>query len=80
VVIFSRYALARVFVSLRLLLNTVIASCGASAWNCSVLTSAVVNMTALVTLDKADLDTETGHLPPAFTSDVDRGLRRVLGL
>ncbi len=40
----------------------------------------VVNVTALVTLDKTDLDAETGHLPPALMSDVDRGLRRVLGL
>jgi mRNA interferase MazF len=40
----------------------------------------VVNVTALVTLDKTDLDEETGHLPPALMSDVDRGLRRVLGL
>jgi mRNA interferase MazF len=39
----------------------------------------VVNITALVTLDKTDLDTETGHLPPALMSEVDRGLRRVLG-
>jgi mRNA interferase MazF len=40
----------------------------------------VVNVTALVTLDKADLDEETGHLPSALMSEVDRGLRRVLGL
>ena len=40
----------------------------------------VVNVTALVTLDKTDLDGETGHLPSAIMSDVDRGLRRVLGL
>lgn len=40
----------------------------------------VVNVTALVTLGKSDLDAETGHLPPALMSDVDRGLRRVLGL
>ena len=40
----------------------------------------VVNVTALVTLDKTDLDEETGHLPPALMSDVDRGMRRVLGL
>ena len=40
----------------------------------------VVNVTALVTLDKTDLDAETGHLPSALMSDVDRGLRRVLGL
>jgi mRNA interferase MazF len=40
----------------------------------------VVNVTALVTLDKADLDAETGLLPPALMSEVDRGLRRVLRL
>jgi mRNA interferase MazF len=40
----------------------------------------VVNVTALVTVHKNDLDTENGHLPPALMSDVDRGLRRVLGL
>jgi len=40
----------------------------------------VVNVTALVTLDKVDLDTETGHLPQALMSEVDRGLRRVLAL
>jgi mRNA interferase MazF len=40
----------------------------------------VVNVTALITLDKADLDAEAGHLPPALMSDVDHGLRRVLGL
>ena len=40
----------------------------------------VVNVTALVTLDKADLDAEGGKLPQTLMSDVDRGLRRVLGL
>jgi len=40
----------------------------------------VVNVTALVTLDKTDLDTETGLLPPALMSEVDRGLHRILGL
>jgi mRNA interferase MazF len=40
----------------------------------------VVNVTALVTLDKTDLDSEVGHLPSAVMDDVDRGLRRVLGL
>ena len=40
----------------------------------------VVNVTALVTLNKADLDAEAGHLPAALMSEVDRGLRRVLGL
>jgi mRNA interferase MazF len=40
----------------------------------------VVNVTALITLDKTDLDAETGLLSPALMSRVDRGLRRVLGL
>jgi mRNA interferase MazF len=40
----------------------------------------VVNVTALITLNKTDLDAETGHLPPALMSNVDQGLRRVLGL
>ena len=40
----------------------------------------VVNVTALVTLGKTDLDDEIGQLPPTLMSDVDRGLRRVLGL
>jgi mRNA interferase MazF len=40
----------------------------------------VVNVTALVTLDKTDLDAEAGHLPPSLMNEVDRGLRRVLGL
>lgn len=40
----------------------------------------VVNVTALVTLDKADLDTKTGQLPASLMDDVDRGLRRVLEL
>jgi mRNA interferase MazF len=39
----------------------------------------VVNVTALVTLDKNDLDAEAGLLPPALMSEIDRGLRRVLG-
>jgi len=40
----------------------------------------VVNLTALVTPDKTDLDAETGLLPSALMSEVDRGLRRILGL
>jgi mRNA interferase MazF len=38
------------------------------------------SVTDLVTLDKTDLDTETGHLPASLMNDVDLGLRRVLGL
>jgi mRNA interferase MazF len=40
----------------------------------------VVNVTALVTLDQADLESQVGHLPASLMEDVDRGLRRVLGL
>jgi mRNA interferase MazF len=39
----------------------------------------VVNVTALVTLDKTDLVTETGQLPASLMNDVDQGLRCVLG-
>lgn len=40
----------------------------------------VVNMTALVTLDRDDLDEPCGHLSDSLRHDVDAGLRRVLGL
>lgn len=40
----------------------------------------VVNVTALVTLDKADLDPAVGRLPASLMHEVDRGLRRILGL
>jgi mRNA interferase MazF len=40
----------------------------------------VVNVTALVTLDKTDLDPAVGQLPASLMHEVDRGLRRVLGL
>lgn len=40
----------------------------------------VVNVTALVTLDKADLDPEVGSAPAAMMYEVDLGLRRVLAL
>lgn len=40
----------------------------------------VVNVTALVTLDKTDLDSAVGQLPASLMHEVDRGLRRVLGL
>jgi len=40
----------------------------------------VVNVTALVTLNKTDLETPVGYLPESLMDDVNRGLRRVLGL
>jgi mRNA interferase MazF len=40
----------------------------------------VVNVTALITLDKTVLEPAVGQLPAALIHEVDRGLRRVLGL
>jgi len=40
----------------------------------------VVNVTALVTLDKTDLTDGVGQIPPGLMRDVDRGLRAVFTL
>lgn len=40
----------------------------------------VVNVTALVTLDKGHLADQVGAVPPALMEEVERGLRRVLDL
>ena len=40
----------------------------------------VVNVTALVTLNKTALSEHVGDAPPALLNEVDRGLRRVLDL
>ena len=40
----------------------------------------VVNVTALVTLNKTDLTDRVGELPLSLMQDVDRGLRRALAL
>jgi mRNA interferase MazF len=40
----------------------------------------VVNVTALVTLDKTDLDPAVARIPASLMQEVDRGLRRVLAL
>jgi mRNA interferase MazF len=40
----------------------------------------VVNVTALVTLNKSDLSDRAGQAPANLMQDADRGLRRVLGL
>lgn len=40
----------------------------------------VVNVTALVTLNKTDLIDRIGEIPPSLVHEVDRGLRRVLDL
>jgi len=40
----------------------------------------VVDVTAIVTLNKDDLDQRIGTVPQGLMSEVDRGLRRVLSL
>jgi mRNA interferase MazF len=40
----------------------------------------VINVTALITLDKSDLEEPVGYAPASLMDDVGRGLRRVLGL
>jgi mRNA interferase MazF len=40
----------------------------------------VVNVTALITLDKNDLEDPVGDMPPSLLREVDQGLRRVLGV
>jgi mRNA interferase MazF len=47
---------------------------------CGLPKDSVVNITALVTLNKTDLETPLGDLPESLMDDVNRGLRRVLGL
>jgi len=45
-----------------------------------LLRDSVVNVTALVTLNKDELIEEAGTVPSVLMTDVDRGLRRVLDL
>jgi len=40
----------------------------------------VVNVTAVLTLDKTDLEEPVGHASTSVMDEVDRGLRRVFGL
>jgi mRNA interferase MazF len=40
----------------------------------------VVNVTAIVTLNKTELTDRVGDIPPSLMREVDRGLRRVLAL
>ncbi len=40
----------------------------------------VVNVTALVTLNKTDLTGRIGEVPPSLMHEVDWGLRRILEL
>lgn len=40
----------------------------------------VVNVTALVTLNRSDLSGHAARIPQSLLDEIDRGLRRVLGL
>ena len=40
----------------------------------------VVNVTALVTLNKSDFGDQVGTIPTSLMHEIDRGLRRVLNL
>lgn len=45
-----------------------------------LLRDSVVNVTALITVDRTDLLSQAGHAPDALMHEVNLGLRRVLGL
>lgn len=47
---------------------------------CGLVKDSVVNVTALVTVDRGDLDPPTGHLSGQLLDQLDAGLRRVLAL
>lgn len=40
----------------------------------------VANVTAVVTLDKSELEGPAGHVPEAIMNELNHGLRQVLGL
>jgi mRNA interferase MazF len=40
----------------------------------------VVNVTAIITLERDDLEDPVGHVPAPLMREVDQGLRRVFGL
>jgi mRNA interferase MazF len=40
----------------------------------------VANVTAVITVDRADLDEPVSQLPESLMHEVDQGLRQVLGL
>ncbi len=64
--------------------NTALATMPGNVFLPSVATGlprdSVVNVTALVTLNRTDLSEHAGDAPAALLSEVDQGLRRVLGL
>ena len=64
--------------------NTALAAMPDNAFLLAAVTGlprdSVVNVTALVTLNKTDLTDRVGRLLPSLMNEVDRGLRRALGL
>ena len=64
--------------------NTALAAMPGNVFLPAVVTGlprdSVVNITALVTLNKTDLSDRIGNVPPNIMDEVDRGLRRVLDL
>jgi mRNA interferase MazF len=47
---------------------------------CGLQRDSVVNVTALATVDKADLDGPAGRIPAFLMHQVDSGLRHVVGI
>lgn len=64
--------------------NTALAALDGNVFRPGVLTGldpdSVVNVTALVTVDKSDLDPPVGRVPDHLMASVDDGLRLVLNL
>lgn len=64
--------------------NTALAAMPGNVFLPAVVTGlsrdSVVNVTALVTLNKRDLTDRAGEVPPSSMHEVDRGLRRILDL
>lgn len=81
---FNRSRLATVIVAV-LTSNTALAAMPGNVFLAAMATGlpkdSVVNVTALVTLDRRDLDPHpVGSVPAHLLAEVDAGLRRVLGL
>ena len=80
---YNRSRLATVLVA-AITSNTALAAMPGDVFLPAALTGlprdSVVNVTALATLDKDDLAERAGTLTAVLLSEVDRGLRQVLGL
>lgn len=64
--------------------NTALATMPGNVFLPSIATGlprdSVANVTALVTLNRSDLSDHAARIPDSLLDEVDRGLRRVLGL